>query len=111
MRPAKLGRLDDRALGAGADGRGQHIVVNMQACVVWTLMNEQAMPILHGDYLHRTGIFTGAKWSQPQDDLSMQGRTRLLRHCGRRLLNSTKALMAWMKEAGLAPAWMIERAA
>ena len=31
-----------------------------QACVVWTLMNEQAMPLLHGDYLHRSGVFSGA---------------------------------------------------
>ena len=42
------------------DGLGQHIVMNMQACVVWTLMNEQAMPLLHGDYLRRSGVFTGA---------------------------------------------------
>ena len=26
------------------DGMGQHVVVDMQACVVSTLMNEQAMP-------------------------------------------------------------------
>src|SRR5215467_10318372 len=32
------------------DGFGQKIVVNMQACIVWTLMNEQAMPIQHGDH-------------------------------------------------------------
>ncbi len=41
------------------DGLGQHVVVNMQACIVWTLMNEQAMPILHGDHLQRTGVYTG----------------------------------------------------
>ena len=38
-------------------GTGQHIVVNAQACVVWTLMNEQAMPILHGDYIRRSGVY------------------------------------------------------
>src|SRR5579871_5138651 len=39
-----------------AEGRGQRIVINMQACIVWTLMNEQAMPILHGDYIRHTGV-------------------------------------------------------
>src|SRR5260370_6036463 len=42
------------------EGLGQQIVVDMQACIVWTLMNEQAMPIFHGDHLRRSGIFTGA---------------------------------------------------
>jgi benzylsuccinate CoA-transferase BbsE subunit len=42
------------------DGLGQRIVVNMQACIVWTLMNEQAMPFLHGNHLSRTGIFVGS---------------------------------------------------
>ena len=35
------------------EGLGQKVVVNMQACIVWILMNEQAMPILHGDILRR----------------------------------------------------------
>ncbi len=42
------------------DGLGQRIVVNMQACIVWTLMNEQAMPFLHGNHLSRTGVFVGS---------------------------------------------------
>src|SRR5258706_13487149 len=42
------------------DGLGQRVVVNMQACIVWTLMNEQAMPILHGNHLTRTGVFVGS---------------------------------------------------
>src|SRR5260370_17707740 len=42
------------------EGLGQQVVVDMQACIVWTLMNEQAMPILHGNHLRRSGIFTGA---------------------------------------------------
>ena len=42
-------------------GEGQHVVVNMQACVVWTLMNEQAFPILHGNSVERNGVFAGSE--------------------------------------------------
>jgi len=81
-----------------ADGLGQHIVVNAQACVVWTLMNEQAMPLLHGDYLRRSGVFTGA----------IGGRRKTVYQCkdghvsfliaGGAYFNSTNAVIAWMKE-------------
>jgi benzylsuccinate CoA-transferase BbsE subunit len=91
----------------GADGLGQHIVVNMQACVVWTLMNEQAMPLLHGDYLRRNGVFTGA----------IGGRRKTVYRCadghvsfliaGGAYLNSTNAVIAWMKEEGAAPEWLM----
>src|SRR5262249_4256181 len=32
-------------LARGRSGRGQHVVVNAQAAMVWTLMNEQAFPV------------------------------------------------------------------
>jgi len=80
----------------------------MQACVVWTLMNEQAMPILHGDYLRRSGVFTGA----------IGGRRKTVFRCkdghvsgllaGGAYLNSTKALIEWMKEEGAAPEWFAQ---
>jgi benzylsuccinate CoA-transferase BbsE subunit len=88
------------------DGLGQHIVVNAQACVVWTLMNEQAMPLLHGDYLRRSGVFTGA----------IGGRRKTVYECkdghvsfliaGGAYFNSTNAVIAWMKEEGMAPDWL-----
>jgi crotonobetainyl-CoA:carnitine CoA-transferase CaiB-like acyl-CoA transferase len=88
------------------EGHGQQIVVNMQACVVWTLMNEQAMPLLHGDYLRRSGIFTGA----------IGGRRKTVFKCkdgyissllaGGAYLPSTNALIGWMKEDGAAPEWL-----
>lgn len=88
------------------EGIGQHIVVDMQACVVWTLMNEQAMPLLHGDYLRRSGVFTGA----------IGGRRKTVFRCkdgfvsgllaGGAYLPSTNALIAWMKEEGAAPDWL-----
>ena len=91
-----------------ADGLGQHIVVNAQACVVWTLMNEQAMPLLHGDYLRRSGVFTGA----------IGGRRKTVYQCkdghvsfliaGGAYFNSSNAVIAWMKEEGAAPAWLAE---
>jgi benzylsuccinate CoA-transferase BbsE subunit len=88
------------------DGIGQHIVVNAQACVVWTLMNEQAMPLLHGDYLRRSGVFTGA----------IGGRRKTVYQCkdghisflmaGGAYFNSSKAVIAWMNEEGAAPEWL-----
>jgi crotonobetainyl-CoA:carnitine CoA-transferase CaiB-like acyl-CoA transferase len=90
----------------GSDGLGQHIIVDMQACAVWTMMNEQAMPLLHGDYLRRSGIFTGA----------IGGRRKTIFKCadghisfllaGGAYLPSTKAVIAWMKEEGAAPEWL-----
>jgi crotonobetainyl-CoA:carnitine CoA-transferase CaiB-like acyl-CoA transferase len=90
------------------DGAGQHIVVDMQACVVSTLMNEQAMPLLHGDYLRRSGIFTGA----------IGGRRKTVFRCkdgyisgllaGGAYLPSTNATIEWMKEEGAAPAWLTQ---
>jgi benzylsuccinate CoA-transferase BbsE subunit len=78
----------------------------MQACVVWTLMNEQAMPLLHGDYLRRSGVFTGA----------IGGRRKTVFQCkdgfvsgllaGGAYLPSTNAIIAWMKEEGAAPDWL-----
>jgi crotonobetainyl-CoA:carnitine CoA-transferase CaiB-like acyl-CoA transferase len=91
------------------DGLGQHIVVDMQACVVSTLMNEQAMPLLHGDYLRRSGIFTGA----------IGGRRKTVFRCkdgyvsgllaGGAYLPSTNATIEWMKEEGAAPAWLAQQ--
>lgn len=91
----------------GKDGLGQRIVVDTQACAVWTMMNEQAMPLLHGDYLRRSGIFTGA----------IGGRRKTIFKCadghisfllaGGAYLPSTNAVIAWMKEEGAAPDWLM----
>jgi crotonobetainyl-CoA:carnitine CoA-transferase CaiB-like acyl-CoA transferase len=91
-----------------SDGVGQHIVVNAQACGVWTLMNEQAMPLLHGDYLRRNSVYTGA----------IGGRRKTVYQCkdghisfllaGGAYFNSSKAVIAWMREEGAAPDWLAE---
>jgi hypothetical protein len=69
-------------------------------------MNEQAMPMLHGDYLRRSGVFTGA----------IGGRRKTVFKCkdgfvsgliaGGAYLPSTNALIGWMKEEGAAPDWL-----
>jgi benzylsuccinate CoA-transferase BbsE subunit len=88
-------------------GRGQRVVVNMQACIVWTLMNEQAMPLMHGEYLRRSGVFSGPA----------NARLRLLFRCADGYVTlaiigsaggaaSTRALVAWMEEKGPVADWM-----
>jgi len=92
------------------DGFGQKIVVNMQACIVWTLMNEQAMPILHGDHIRRSGVFTG----------SADARRKMVYKCRDGHISaliaggplggaSTRALVEWMNEKGFAADWMLKK--
>ncbi len=89
------------------EGQGQHAVVNMQACVVWTLMNEQAMPILHGEYLRRSGVFTGALGAKRKFVFRCaDGYVTCLIIGGPGGAASTRALVAWMAEKGLAADWM-----
>ena len=38
-------------------GRGQHVDVSMQTCIIWTLMMASAYPALHGEDLGRSGMF------------------------------------------------------
>ena len=89
------------------DGLGQRIVVNMQACIVWTLMNEQAMPFLHGSHLSRTGIYVGsADARRKMVYLCKDGHISILIAGGTTFGNSTKALIAWMGECGFGSDWM-----
>ena len=85
------------------DGLGQRVVVNMQACIVWTLMNEQAMPILHGNHLRRGGVYVG----------SLGMRRKMVFQCKDGYISSvigagptTKNLMDWVIEAGHGADWM-----
>jgi benzylsuccinate CoA-transferase BbsE subunit len=88
------------------DGLGQRVVVNMQACIVWTLMNEQAMPILHGDHLRRSGVYVG----------SLGVRRKMVFRCKDGYISSvigpgptTKNLMDWVIEGGFGAEWMKTR--
>jgi benzylsuccinate CoA-transferase BbsE subunit len=89
------------------DGLGQRIVVNMQACIVWTLMNEQAMPLLHGNHLSRTGIFVGSADARRKMVYQCKdGDISILIAGGTTFGNSTKALIEWMHEKGFGSDWM-----
>ena len=89
------------------DRLGQRIVVNMQACIVWTLMNEQAMPFLHGNHLSRTGVFTGSADARRKMVYECKdGNISILIAGGTTFGNSTKALIEWMRENGFSSDWM-----
>ena len=89
------------------DGLGQRIVVNMQACIVWTLMNEQAMPLLHGDHLKRTGIFVGSADARRKMVYECKdGFISMLIAGGPTVGSSTNALIEWMGESGSGSEWM-----
>jgi benzylsuccinate CoA-transferase BbsE subunit len=86
-----------------ADGLGQRVVVNVQACIVWTLMNEQAMPILHGNHLSRSGVYAG----------SLGIRRKMVFRCKDGYISSviaagptTKNLIDWLNEEGYGADWM-----
>ncbi len=89
----------------GSSGEGQRVLINMQACIVWTLMNEQAMPILHGDHLRRSGVYVG----------SMGIRRKMVFRCRDGYIStlltgiSLKALIDWMAEMGFAPESMVKK--
>ncbi len=89
------------------DGAGQRVVVNMQACIVWTLMNEQAMPILHGNHLSRTGVHVGSADARRKMVYDCKdGHISILVAGGVVVGGSTRALIEWMHEGGFAAEWM-----
>lgn len=93
------------------EGQGQHVTIDMQACLVWTLMNEQAMPILHGDYIRRTGVYYTATGT----------RRKLVYSCKDGYIStvlaggpgvgatSMKGLTEWMAAKGFAAEWMVNK--
>jgi benzylsuccinate CoA-transferase BbsE subunit len=93
------------------DGLGQRVVVSIQACVVWTLMNEQAMPIMHGDYLRRQGVYYSATGTRRQVVYQCKdGYISAILAGGPGVGSiSMKALVGWMGENGCAAQWMVEK--
>lgn len=93
-------------LARARSGRGQQVVVSAQAAMVWTLMNAQAFPIMHGDSPRRSGPYVGSK----------RIRRRMIFRCtdgfvsllivGAQGAPSTRALMGWMADAGMLPDWL-----
>lgn len=92
------------------DGLGQKIVVNMEACIVWTLMNEQAMPFLHGNFLTRTGVYSGSADARRKVIYDCKdGHISILVAGGQVVGGSTRALVDWMAEKGIGYPWMKEK--
>lgn len=90
-------------------GEGQHVVVNMQACIVWTLMNEQAYPILHGNSVQRNGVFAGSEGMRQRTVFPCKDGHITLLLAGGPLTFSLRAFVKWMGEKGMAPQWMVEK--
>ncbi len=90
----------------GRSGRGQHVVVNAQAAMVWTLMNAQAFPVFHGDYLRRSGPFVGSRGVRRRMVFPCADGFVSLLLMGAQGSPSTRALMTWMEEHGMLPAWL-----
>ncbi len=93
-------------LARGRSGRGQHVVVSAQAAMVWTLMNAQAFPVLHGDYLRRSGPFVGSRGVRRRMVFPCADGHVSLLLMGAQGSPSTRALMGWMDEHGMLPAWL-----
>jgi benzylsuccinate CoA-transferase BbsE subunit len=87
-------------------GQGQHVVVDMQACIVWTLMNAQAFPILHGGSMIRNGVYSGGLRLRRKGVFRCADGHISLMFVGGSAAPSTKAFVQWMDEKGFAPEWM-----
>ena len=89
-----------------ASGRGQQVVVNTQACVVWTLMNEQAFPLLHGDYMTRAGGLSGAARQRRRGLWTCADGHVVFGFAGYPYAESSRHMVEWMAEEGAAPEWL-----
>ncbi len=89
-----------------ASGRGQKVVVNTQACVVWTLMNEQAFPLLHGDYMTRAGGLSGAARQRRRGLWACADGHVVFGFAGYPYAESSRHMVEWMAEEEAAPEWL-----
>jgi crotonobetainyl-CoA:carnitine CoA-transferase CaiB-like acyl-CoA transferase len=87
-------------------GRGQRVVVNAQAAMVWTLMNAQAFPIFHGDFVRRNGPYVGSRGVRRRMIFPCRDGHVSLLLMGAQGSPSTRALMGWMEEGGMLPDWL-----
>ncbi|HYR96841.1 MAG TPA: CoA transferase, partial [Candidatus Binatus sp.] len=93
-------------LARGRTGKGQHVVVSAQAAMVWTLMNAQAFPIFHGDFLRRSGPFVGSRGVRRRMVYPCQDGFVSLLLMGGQGSPPTRALTGWMDEQGMLPDWL-----
>src|SRR5262249_10339202 len=96
-------------LARGRSGRGQRVVVSAQAAMVWTLMNAQAFPVMHGDWPRRSGPYVGSRRIRRRMIFACaDGFVSLLLVGGVQGAPSTRGLMTWMAEAAMLPPWLRE---
>jgi len=93
-------------LARARSGCGQHVVVNAQAAMVWTLMNAQAFPVFHGDYVRRSGPYVGSRGVRRRMIFPCRDGHVSLLLMGAQGSPSTRALMAWMDEHGMLADWL-----
>ncbi len=93
-------------LARARSGRGQHVVVNAQAAMVWTLMNAQAFPVFHGDHLRRSGPFVGSRGVRRRMVFACRDGFVSLLLMGGQGSPPTRALMGWMDEHAMLPDWL-----
>jgi crotonobetainyl-CoA:carnitine CoA-transferase CaiB-like acyl-CoA transferase len=93
-------------LARGRTGRGQHVVVSAQAAMAWTLMNAQAFPVFHGDYLRRSGPFVGSRGVRRRMVFPCRDGYVSLLLMGGQGSPPTRALMRWMDEEAMLPDWL-----
>jgi crotonobetainyl-CoA:carnitine CoA-transferase CaiB-like acyl-CoA transferase len=91
------------------DGLGQRVVVNAQACVVWTLMNEQAMPMMHGNEPIRQGVLFRALGSERKLVFRCADGHVSALLIGGPLAPTIRAFVQWMAERGFAADWMLTK--
>lgn len=87
-------------------GTGQRIVVDMQACIVWTLMNAQAFPIMHGAAMSRSGVYSGMVLLRRKGVFRCKDGHISVMFSGGASAASAKAMVEWMDEKGFAADWM-----
>ena len=87
-------------------GAGQRVVVDMQACVAWTLMNAQAFPIMHGASMSRNGVYSGALRLRRKGVFRCADGHISVMFSGGAAASSAKAMVDWMDEKGFAADWM-----
>jgi crotonobetainyl-CoA:carnitine CoA-transferase CaiB-like acyl-CoA transferase len=91
-------------------GEGQQVDVSAQAAVVWTLMNEPPFPALHHTHLERDGTHVSISGLRRQMIFPCQdGYVSYLMAGGAMGGPSFRALVTWMAEEGMAPAFMLEK--
>jgi crotonobetainyl-CoA:carnitine CoA-transferase CaiB-like acyl-CoA transferase len=91
------------------DGHGQKVVVDTQACVVWTLLNEQALPLLHGgEFLSRTGVMAGSATVARKTVFECADGHVAFSLTGGTHTESSRLMVEWMAEENMAPDFLMD---